>query len=211
MASARNRVPLKSIRPIILAAAAIGVGQVCAPVSAQNPFRATNPSSSLTLTAGTMPCAAGQLIANSSSGPSVTNPFFVLPPRRCRHRAAAALDQRRDTDRMGRPEHPGRPLVGLADLDERRPWRLGARDRNRCAPRELHLHHVARIWRRRLCRVRAQRRAAGPAACGGADLLEPASHHRLRRDRRRADIHADGGARELSTDCVVREAPFTRC
>ena len=126
MASARNRVPLKSIRPIILAAAAIGVGQVCAPVSAQNPFRATNPSSSLTLTAGTMPCAAGQLIANSSSGPSVTNPFFVLPPRRCRHRAAAALDQRRDTDRMGRPEHPGRPLVGLADLDERRPWRLGA-------------------------------------------------------------------------------------
>lgn len=37
-------------------------------------------SSSLALTAGTAPYSAGQLIANSSSALSVTNPFFILPP-----------------------------------------------------------------------------------------------------------------------------------
>jgi len=80
MASARDRLPHKTIRRIFLAIVAIGVVQVCAPVCAQTPSRATNPSSSLTLTGGTAPYAAGQLIANSSTGFSVTNPFFVLPP-----------------------------------------------------------------------------------------------------------------------------------
>jgi hypothetical protein len=85
MASARNCVPHKSIRHIVVAVAAMAVaamtvGQICAPASAQSPFRATNPTSSLTLTAGTTPYAAGQLIANSSTGFSVSNPFFVLPP-----------------------------------------------------------------------------------------------------------------------------------
>jgi hypothetical protein len=76
MASTRERLPRNKIGHILVAGAVL----LSAPVSAQSSFRATNPSSSLTLTADTLACSGGQPIANGSTSLSASNPFFVLTP-----------------------------------------------------------------------------------------------------------------------------------
>jgi hypothetical protein len=79
MALVRDGRPRVNIGRILALVAVVGA-HLAAPAFAQSPFRGTNPTSSLTLTAGTMPYAAGQLIANASTPLSITNPSFLLPP-----------------------------------------------------------------------------------------------------------------------------------